>query len=144
MTKSIEQDESFFRQLVSFKKYSSQSYCFNNRFEGFIPDNFTWKIVIIPSSSLRNFIWNRPVHETETIGSTGRIQRLQYGYNIEDFDGVQLFKSYKDFDGVQLLKSYIFPPNQILHDKLRALDPSFVENTDDYTKRVFACESFSI
>lgn len=132
MTKSIEQDESFFRQLVSLGKYSSQSYCFNNRFEGFIPDNFTWKIVIIPSSSLRNFIWNRPVHETETIGSTGRIQRLQYGYKIEDFDGVQL------------PKSYIFPPNQILHDKLRALDPSFVENTDDYTKRVFACESFSI
>jgi hypothetical protein len=132
MTKAIEQNESFLRPTVRFLKYSLINHCFLRRFEGFIPDNFSWKIAEVPSIALRNFDWNRTNVAVEVIGSGNRIKRLHYGFEVSVFNDNKI------------LRRSDFPPHLILHDKLRAIVPSFVENTDDYTRRVFACESFSI
>lgn len=132
MTKSIQQNEAHYRSIVSFKRYSTLDCCFAARFRGFIPDNFDVQFAPMPSSAMRNFDWNRPNNIVNVIGPSSRIVRLHYGFQAESF-GNQRW-----------LRRSEFPPQIVFHDKLKALDPGFIENTDDYTKRIFACESFSI
>lgn len=132
MTKAIEQNESFFKSAISFRRYTLLNCCFNPRFAGFIPNNHNVQLVVIPSSAMRNFGWSNPINESETVGSCSRIRKLHFGFEVNYFREVALFRSAP------------FTHDTIVHDKLRAITPSFVENTDDYTKRVFACEPFSI
>lgn len=132
MTKAIEQDECFYRRAVSFRNYALLSHNFDCRFVGFIPENFKMKLIVIASGVAPKIRWNKPIYESDTIGASTRIKKLHFGFEVNYFREVGL------------LRSPPFTHDSIVYDKLRAIVPSFVENTDDYTKRVFACEPFSI